>query len=198
LTKQKFEIAKVPTVSDLRIRQIEMTVLAVREALTAVDLEDFNVVLHALAGEDSDRNIALAAIKLVHESRGATIDELEIPDASDRLRGKPSDGKKKFDKSKNRNAGERDRPGKKGQRSGGAGTGFVHVSLGRKAGVRPGDLVGAIANETGLVGREIGPIRISDAYSVVGVPEASVDHVIETMQSTTMRGKRARVRRFVE
>ena len=198
LTKQRFEIAKVPTVSDLRIRQIEMTVNAVREALSAVDLEDFNVVLHALAGEDSDRNIALAAIKLVHESRGATIDELEIPDASDRLRGKSSDGKKKFDKSKNRNAGERDRPGKKGQRSGGAGTGFVHVSLGRKAGVRPGDLVGAIANETGLVGREIGPIRISDAYSVVGVPEASVDHVIETMQSTTMRGKRARVRRFVE
>jgi ATP-dependent RNA helicase DeaD len=198
LTKQKFEIATVPTVSDLRERQIELTVAAVREALSAVDLEDFNAVLHALAGDDSDRNIALAAIKLVHESRGATIDELEIPDASDRLRGKSSDGKKKFDKKAPRNAGERDRSGNKGQRSGGAGTAFVHVSLGRKAGVRPGDLVGAIANETGLVGREIGPIRISEAYSVVGVPEASVEHVIETMQSTTMRGKRARVRRFVE
>ncbi len=198
LTKQKFEIATVPTVADLRERQIELTVAAVREALSAVDLEDFNSVLHALAGDDSDRNIALAAIKLVHESRGATIDELEIPDASDRLRGKPSGGKKKFDKKAQRNAGEKDRSGNKGQRSGGAGTAFVHVSLGRKAGVRPGDLVGAIANETGLVGREIGPIRISEAYSVVGVPEASVEHVIETMQSTTMRGKRARVRRFVE
>src|SRR6056297_239932 len=198
LIKQKFDIAKVPTVADLRERQIEMTVGAVREALTAVDLEDFNTVLHALAGEDSDRNIALAAIKLVHESRGATIDELEIPDASDRLRGKPHDGKKKFDKKTSRNAGEKDRGGKKGQRSGGAGTAFVHVSLGRKAGVRPGDLVGAIANETGLVGREIGPISIAEAYSVVGVPEASAEHVISTMQSTTMRGKRARVRRFVE
>jgi ATP-dependent RNA helicase DeaD len=199
LTKQKFDIAKVPTVADLRERQIEMTVSAVRDALSSVDLEDFNTVLHALAGEDSDRNIALAAIKLVHESRGATIDELEIPDASDRLRGKPNE--KKFDQHKGRNAGEKDRgpKGKKGGGGGGgAGTGFVHVSLGRKAGVRPGDLVGAIANETGLVGRDIGPIRISDAYSVVGVPEASVDHVIDTMQSTTMRGKRARVRRFVE
>ncbi len=198
LTKQKFDIATVPTVADLRVRQIEMTVNAVRESLTSLDLEDFNTVLHALAGEDSERNIALAAIKLVHESRGATIDELEIPDASDRLRGKPNDGKKKFDKKAPRNAGEKDRGGNKGQRSGGAGTAFVHVSLGRQAGVRPGDLVGAIANETGLVGREIGPIRISDAYSVVGVPEASVEHVIDTMQSTTMRGKRARVRRFVD
>jgi ATP-dependent RNA helicase DeaD len=134
LTKQKFEIATVPTVADLRERQIELTVAAVREALSAVDLEDFNAVLHALAGDDSDRNIALAAIKLVHESRGATIDELEIPDASDRMRGKSSDGKKKFDKKAPRNAGEKDRSGNKGQRSGGAGTAFVHVSLGRKAG----------------------------------------------------------------
>ena len=197
LTKQKFDIATVPTVADLRVRQIEMTVNAVREALTSIDLEDFNTVLHALSGEDSDRNIALAAIKLVHESRGATIDELEIPDASDRMRGKPNDGKKKFDKKAPRNAGEKDRGGKKGQ-AGGAGTAFVHVSLGRTAGVRPGDLVGAIANETGLVGREIGPIRISDAYAVVGVPQASVEHVIEKMQSTTMRGKRARVRLFVD
>jgi ATP-dependent RNA helicase DeaD len=195
LTKQKFEIATVPTVADLRARQVELTVEAVREALAAVDLEDFNVVLHALAGDDSDRNIALAAIKLVHEARGQTIDELEIPDASDRLRGGTRGQKETRPKKGARSGGkaDRDRPS-----SGTAGTGFVHVSLGRKAGVRPGDLVGAIANESGLSGREIGPIRISEAYSVVGVPEASVDHVIQTMQSTTMRGKRARVRRFVD
>jgi ATP-dependent RNA helicase DeaD len=188
LTGQEFDIAKVPTVADLRERQIELTVAAVREALAAVDLEDFNVVLHALAGEDSDRNIALAAIKLVHESRGATLDEREIPDASDRLRGAPKQRKP---------ATRRSDRGKDAHREGAA-TGFVHVSLGRRAGMRPGDLVGAIANETGLSGREIGPIRIADAYSVVGVPEDSVDHVVATMQSTTMRGKRVRVRRFVE
>jgi ATP-dependent RNA helicase DeaD len=205
LTKQKFQIATVPTVADLRARQVELTVESVREALAAPDLEDFNVVLHALSGEDSDRNIALAAIKLVHEARGQTIDELEIPDASDRLRGGPSG------KHDTRHDAKRDaKPGRKGAQASGkgadrerssggtAGTAFVHVSLGRKAGVRPGDLVGAIANETGLVGREIGPIRISETYSVVGVPEASVDHVIDTMQSTTMRGKRARIRRFVD
>ena len=43
--------------------------------------------------------------------------------------------------------------------------------MGRTAGMRPGDLVGAIANEVGLEGRQIGPIRIADNYSVVGVPE---------------------------
>ena len=48
--------------------------------------------------------------------------------------------------------------------------------MGRNGGIRPADLVGAIANESGLTGREIGPIRITDHSSVVGVP-ASADRV---------------------
>ncbi len=70
------------------------------------------------------------------------------------------------------------------------------MSLGRKGGVRPGDLVGAIANETGLSGREIGPIRITDNYSVVGVPAGAVDTVVSAMGNTVMRGKKAKVRRY--
>jgi ATP-dependent RNA helicase DeaD len=50
LTKQKIDIGKVPSVADLRARQIEVTVEAVREALAADDLDDYNPVLHGLAG----------------------------------------------------------------------------------------------------------------------------------------------------
>ena len=200
LTKQTITVAKVPSVADLRSRQIELTVAQVRESLASPDLEDYNSILHALAGEDSDRNIALAAIKLVHAERGALLDEREIPDASERFRndgkkgdrkqfdGKPFDRKKggKFDKTRQAR-GDRDRDGD---------TEFVYVSLGRKGGVRPGDLVGAIANETGLSGREIGPIRITDNYSVVGVPAGAVDNVVSAMGNTVMRGKKAKVRRY--
>ena len=165
LTKQKFEIATVPTVSDLRERQIELTVGAVREALERGRPRG----LQRRAPRARRARTATATSRSPRSSsctshEGATIDELEIPDASDRLRGKPTDGKKKFDKKAPHNAGEKDRnAARRASAAGGAGTAFVHVSLGRKAGVRPGDLVGAIANETGLVGREIGPIRISEA-----------------------------------
>ena len=64
--------------------------------------------------------------------------------------------------------------------------------------MRPGDLVGAIANEAGLEGRQIGPIRIADHYSVVGVPEREADRVIGVMNGTTIRGKSTKVRRFTE
>jgi ATP-dependent RNA helicase DeaD len=221
LTKQTILVAKVPSVADLRARQIELTVSAVRESLASPDLEDYNSVLHALAGESSDRNIALAAIKLVHEHNGTSMDEQEIPDASERARndgkgrknyegksydGKSYDGKraggKSFDKGERaggKGGGKSFDKGERGARPTANGdTGFVYVSLGRKGGVRPGDLVGAIANETGLSGREIGPIRITDNFSVVGVPAGSVDTVVSTMGSTTLRGKKAKVRRYTD
>ena len=73
-------------------------------------------------------------------------------------------------------------------------TGFVYIGVGRKAGVRPADLVGAVANETGIGGRDIGPIRISEHFSVVGVPAARVGDVVESMRSALVRGKPATAR----
>ncbi len=215
LTKQTITIEKVPTVADLRERQIEATVEAVREALTEDDLDDYQGVFHALKGEDSDRNIALAAIKLVHAARGAVMDEPDIPDASDNFK---SDGKggQKGGKGKHGRGRDRDDRGGRGDRGDRGGrndrgdrgdrkprevdpnTGFVYVGVGSRGGVRPGDLVGAIANETGLSGRDIGPIRISDHYSVVGVPDASVDEVVGAIKRSTVKGKKAKARRYTD
>jgi ATP-dependent RNA helicase DeaD len=55
--------------------------------------------------------------------------------------------------------------------------------------VRPADLVGAVANQSGMSGREIGPIRISEHFSVVGVPVGRVDDVVEAMRGALVRGK---------
>jgi len=186
LTKQTIAVEKVPTVADLRERQIQVTVDAIREALGADDLDDYNTVLHALVGDGDDRDIALAAIKLFHEARGATVDDVEIPEVSERR--PKSDRRKHHDK-----GGRRDNKG--GRKPG---DGAVFVNLGRKAGIRPGDLVGAIANETGLTGNQIGPIRISENYSVVGVPKESVDEVVAALKATTVRGKPTRARRYVD
>jgi ATP-dependent RNA helicase DeaD len=200
LTKQTITVAKIPTVADLRAKQVEATVAAVREGLSADDLEDFYSVYNELKGEASDRDLALAALRMVHLARGATLDEREIPDASEwkdnKGKGKGAKGKGRHDRP-DRDSG---RPaGQKGKRRAPSGdTGFVHINLGRKVGVRPGDLVGAIANESGLSGADIGPIRISDHYAVVGVPEGNVEDVIRSMRATSVRGKKAKVRRYVE
>jgi ATP-dependent RNA helicase DeaD len=195
LTKQKIAIERVPTVADLRARQIEQTVGAVREALASDDLDDYNDVLNALAGDHNMRTIALAAVKLAHEAGGATVDEAEIPDFSHKVdRGPRPDRPDRGD-----------RPGQKGPRSaspnhrgGTVGTGFIYVGLGRKGGIRPGDLVGLIANESNISGREIGPIKITEQFSIVGVPEARVDDVIASLRGTLLKGKRPNARRYTD
>ncbi len=211
LTKQQISIESVPTVADLRARKMSQTVDAVRVALAAEDLNDYNEVLNALSGEHNIRTIALAAIKLAHESDGASTDEVEIPDASKRFdrnenRGDRGERGDRFDRGNrkpgpekgHRGSAERGMKGSDRGRENNEPTGFLFVGIGRKGGVRPGDLVGAIANESGLEGRQIGPIRISDNFSVVGVPEGKVDDIIGAMRSTSIRGKKTSVRRYTD
>ena len=51
----------------------------------------------------------------------------------------------------------------------------LFLRVGRRDGVRPADLVGAIANEAGLSGDQIGDIDLYDTFSFVEVPEESGD-----------------------
>jgi ATP-dependent RNA helicase DeaD len=192
LTKQAITIVKVPSVADLRAAQLEQTVSAIRESLAAEDLDDFYPVLNALSGEANPQRIALAAIRLFHEMAGNTVDELDIPDISHRMERRPDGG------GSVRPGGKPQRGSDRGHSSEKGATGFVHISLGRNAGIRPGDLVGAIANETDLVGREIGPIKITEKFAVVGVPDRSVDKVIEALKRTTIKGKKPTVRRYTD
>jgi ATP-dependent RNA helicase DeaD len=71
----------------------------------------------------------------------------------------------------------------------------LFISSGRAAGLRPGDIVGAIANEAGVPGSAIGAIEIADDFSLVEVPADAADHVIEALRRTKIRGKRVMVRR---
>jgi ATP-dependent RNA helicase DeaD len=90
------------------------------------------------------------------------------------------------------------RPVMRPPRSGSGGPGGVtrvFVGAGRAAGMRPGDLVGAITNEAGLRGGDIGAIQIADGFSLVEVPEAAADHVIRTLRDATIRGQKVTVRR---
>jgi hypothetical protein len=68
----------------------------------------------------------------------------------------------------------------------------LFLRVGRRDGVRPADLVGAIANEAGLPGDLIGDIDLYDTFSFVEVPEDSGDKVIDALNATTIRGREPR------
>jgi ATP-dependent RNA helicase DeaD len=192
LTKQRIELATVPTVADLRDQRVALTSEALSAALQRDDLDDLAGVVDALAGDHDLRDIALAALALAHEATApGEDDEVDIPDARRTDRGPKPDRTDRPRRDPNGTFDERARDNTEP-------TGFLHISIGRRAGVRPGDLVGAIANEVDLPGRQIGPIRIADQYSVVGIPERSVEHAVTVLNGSLIRGKSAKVRRFVD
>jgi ATP-dependent RNA helicase DeaD len=189
---RRLEMAKVPTVADLRTRRLEMTRAAIRETLLEDDFEQFRVVLESLADEFDVMDVALAAVKLAFAAEGEAVDEEEIPDATvhpGRDRGERSAGR---GADRGEGAG-RGKGGPRGRRAPGAAR--IFVGAGRQAGIRPQDLVGAIANEAGVRGREIGAIEISERHSVVEVAEDVANDVIAALRGTTLKGRKVTVRR---
>ncbi len=201
LTGQQIAVEKVPTIADLRNRRMELTLGTLRESITEGGLDQFRVVVETLADEFDVMDVALAAVKLAHQADGAPDDEEEIPDAAPpSSKGKHTKGdKSKHAKHADKGGGKGDRDGKgrKGGRSGPSGEGMTRlwVAAGREAGIRPQDLVGAIAGETKLKGKDIGAIEIADRFSLVEVPEAAVDEVLWAMRRTTLKGRKTKVRR---
>jgi ATP-dependent RNA helicase DeaD len=177
-TKQKIEIATVPTVADLRARRLEITRASLRERLLEGNLDDVRVVIEALAEEFDLVDIAAAAIKLAHAATAGAEDaeELDVPAES------------------SRRAPPRTAPPTAPRAHGGEVT-RLFIGAGRRAGIRPADLVGAIANEAGLSSRDLGQIEIGDNFSIVEVPEQAADQVIAAMKRTSLRGKKVTIRR---
>jgi ATP-dependent RNA helicase DeaD len=69
----------------------------------------------------------------------------------------------------------------------------IFVGMGRQDGLRPGDLVGAISNEAGLPGKEIGVIEVLDRSAFVEVPASEGDRVVEALTRTKLRNRKVKV-----
>ncbi|MFI7673140.1 DEAD/DEAH box helicase [Actinophytocola sp. NPDC049390] len=178
VTGRRIPAETLPTVADLRSRRLELTRAALRETLLEDGLERFRAVVEPLAEEFDLVDVALAAVKLAHEANGAADDEEEdIPEVAP--------------------AALSDRPGRDRRPARPAREGMtrLYVGSGRAAGIRPQDLVGAIAGESRLTGRDIGAIEIADRFSLVEVPESAADEVIAALRGSSIKGRRTTVRR---
>jgi ATP-dependent RNA helicase DeaD len=181
-------VEKVPTVADLRNRRLELTRAALRESLLTDDFERFRGVVETLTDEFDVVEVALAAVKLAHEAAGGGADDdAEIPVVSFRPE---RDAVRKPAFSGSRGDGPRPR----GARPSGPAA-RLWIGAGRDAGIRPGDLVGAITGETGLTGKDVGSIEIHQRFALVEVPESAADEVVRALKATMIKGRKATIRR---
>jgi len=204
MTKQRIDIATVPTVADLKSRRLELARATLREAILDGELDMYRGICESLADEFDVMDIAAAAVKML-EAREDT-DEADIPAVAPKAERPRSDDRPPREERPRREGaparGERGERSESAPRSRGKAApkpewsvAKLWVGAGRKAKMRPGDLVGAIANEVGIDAGVIGAIEITDGYSTVEVPEEIAEDIITALRSTTIKGKRVLVRR---
>ncbi|MCL2584399.1 MAG: DEAD/DEAH box helicase [Streptosporangiales bacterium] len=185
-------VETLPSVADLRAKRLEMTSDALRAIiLKDNDLEDFDSVVQSLSEEFGMYETALAAVKLARDASGAVRDEDEIPAAT-----LPTERDRRDRRQPGGRRGDQG-PGSGPRRGRGptAGMTRLFVGTGRSAGIRPQDLVGAIAGESHLSGRDIGHIEISGRFSLVEVPESAADEVVSALRRTSIKGRKTTIRR---
>jgi ATP-dependent RNA helicase DeaD len=213
-THSKLEIAHLPTVADLRERRTEILRANLREALLGDGFDRFRGVVEPLTDEFDLVDIALAAVSLIEGAGAQDADEVELfspplnagppPRQGRPVPGRPGPGPGRGPIPRRgpggfggpAGQGGPAGPPRGGDRPGSSGPWVrLFVGGGRRAGLRPGDLVGAITNEAHVPGGVVGAIQINEGFSLVDVQEGVADAVIAALREATIRGKRLQVRR---
>jgi ATP-dependent RNA helicase DeaD len=140
------------------------------------------------------RDVAAALFAIAHESTQGTDladDDRDLEARLDEPSGKRESGSRGGD-SGERGGGSQRKQSRREKPSGPVTR--IFISIGRKAGVTPGDLVGAITAEAGVKGGDIGSIAVHEVFSVVDVSAPKARQVVRALQRTKIRGRKATVR----
>lgn len=216
-TRSKLLIERLPTVADLRERRVELMRANLREALLAGGHDRLRGVVEPLSEEFDLVDIALAAVSLVEGAASSGSDDVDLAPAFLHDQPGPKSGSgPRGAPTQRRGPGPRPAPGggpghgpgfAASPRRGARPPGAPHPSIpdgnwvqlwvggGRRAGLRPGDLVGAIANEAGVPGSVVGAIQIFDDFALVDIQAAVVDGVADALRRARIRGQQLAVRR---
>jgi ATP-dependent RNA helicase DeaD len=166
---------RLPTIADVMARRRESFKETLRETIAQGGLEPFVIMAEDLGEEYSPTDLAAAAFKLL-------LGEPQNQD-EDKL------AEQELDQIEDERDGRRPR---RRDRSFGPERGMMrlYIDVGRDDGVRPADIVGAIANEAGIPGRAIGAIELFERFSFVEVPSNHGERVMRALKRTTIRGRK--------
>ena len=190
ITKARIEVRAVPSTTDIKTHRLEQIRESLSTTLENEELERYRRIVENLCEEFDPFDVAAAALKLAQDSEETDDDDTEIPAYNPYERPRRERG----ERGERRERGERGERPRRGDRKPEEGKTRLFIGAGRNAGVRPSDIVGAIANEANISSRAIGAIDIGERFTLVDVDSNVASEVIDAMQGLRIKGRDALVK----
>ncbi|MRI31865.1 ATP-dependent RNA helicase [Endozoicomonas sp. OPT23] len=207
-TRQRIETMNLPSMRDVRDVRIKAFKDDVLKALDMGEqLDTFREIVGELATENdlSPEDLTAALCFLAQKDR--PFPDGKEPERTQRERRERNDrndrgdrGDRRGDRGDRRGAdrGDRAERPRRDRREDNEGKVRYRVSVGRDQGITPGDLVGAIANESKISGRDIGHIRLFDNCSSIYLPEGVDASTLDNLKSIKVRNKALELSAWVD
>lgn len=218
-TRQPVALLEIPTiqaVNDVRVAKFKSQI---SDILTAGGLEEFQSLIEEYEREKNIPAIEIAAAlaklargdvpllldktrresdieRIGADERVGLVDRLDRAARNDR-NNRTFERPDRPERSERRNASERAMFPKKEQvnRTPDVGMQKFRIEVGHIHGVKPSNIVGAIANEAGLDSKYIGRIDIYDDYSTLDLPESMPDDLLAHLKTVWVAGKQLHLSR---
>ena len=185
-TKQRIELMELPSTELINDQRISRFKQNITDTLAKEELDFYHKIIEQYEQEHDIPAIEIAAAlaKLVQG------DEPLLLKKPAKVKHERSRDRERADRSRER--GSRDVK-RKGNVSLSDGLERYRIEVGKDHGAKPGNIVGAIANEAGLDGKEIGQIDMHGDFSIVDLPKGMPNEVLQDLQNARVAGQQLRM-----
>ncbi|MEO8600123.1 MAG: DEAD/DEAH box helicase [bacterium] len=208
----QLELPTVQVVNDVRIAKFKDQIT---DTLALGELEIFTSLIEEYEQEHNvpALEIAAALAKMARGNVPLLLDKKQrepqaAPFRSDERPARTSkferpERQERFERPERSDRGDRaERPAfprkERGDRPTDVGMQTFRIEVGNAHGVKPGNIVGAIANEAGLDSKNIGRINIQDDYSTLDLPSDMPKELLEHLKTVWVAGQQLRISRSGE
>lgn len=204
-TKQKIDLMELPStedINDIRIARFQQRISDTL-ATNNKDLELFHQILENYQQVHNIPAIEVAAALAVMLQGNTPLLLSKKPARSERPADRPTERptdrpRASFDDKPRRDRSEQSGERKRKPARSEEGMERYRVEVGHEHNIKPGNIVGAIANETGLDSEFIGRIDIQDDHSFIDLPSNMPDDILQILQKTRVGGQTLRLSRQKE
>ncbi len=192
--KTKIIPQAIPSLNDVTGIKVDKILENVADTIEESDLSEMiNILEKKLLEEDyTSLDLAAALLKMMMGEESEDIVDTREPRSLDDLDSYYSGGSRNGNgRGRGRNSGGRDSRDSRDSRydSGRDDMARLFINIGKNQNVKPGDILGAIAGESGMPGKMVGSIDMYDKYTFVEVPRENADAVLNAMKDVKIKGK---------